>query len=95
MTGKCQTIGLETLPSFASESRQPLELLDAGWRRDDGQVLNHPIGNATLVAPAKAGIYWKRPDAGWRWGDGKCQTNRLETLPASEAGLAGGTGLVV
>ncbi len=34
-----------------------------------------------LVAPAKAEVHWKRPDAGLRRNDGKNQTTRLETLP--------------
>ena len=59
MTGKCQTIRLETLP----------------------------FGIAILVAPAKAGSHWKRPDAGRRRDDGKCQTIGLETLPFGNATL--------
>ena len=44
---------------------------------------NHPIGNAALVVPAKAGIHWKRLDVGRRRDDGKCQTIRLEMLRSS------------
>ena len=50
-------------------------------------MLDRPIGNAALVAPAKAGIHWKRADAGRRRGDGKCQTIGLETLPFGKATL--------
>ena len=66
--------------------------LDAGWRRDDGQVSKPPIGNAALVAPAKAQVHWNpwMPAGGGM--TGKCQTIGLETLPAPGAGLPGGWG---
>ena len=96
--GKCQTIGLETLPSlrqrkpaFTGNARMP------GWRRGDGQVSKHRIGNAALVAPAKAGIHWKRAGAGWRRDDGQVSNHRIGNAAGAGAGgrLAGGMGLVV
>ena len=89
MTGKCQTTRLETLRS--SRRRKPAATGNA-WMPAGGEMTGKcqtigletlPFGNATLVAPAKAGSHWKRADAGrWR-DDGKCQTSRLETLPSS------------
>ena len=46
---------------------------DAGGRRNDGQISNHPIGNATEAFPAAGVIYlWKR-----------CPAAALSTLPNS------------
>ena len=90
MTGKCQAIGLETLP-FGNATLVAPAKAGSHWKCLDAGMTGKcqtigletlPFGNAALVAPAKAGIYWKCPDAGWRRNDGKCQTIGLETLPS-------------
>ena len=67
MTGKCQTIGLETLPFGNAALVAPAKAgihwkrPDAGWRRGDGKC--QTIGLETLPAPAlEAGL----PE-GWGW----------------------------